>query len=317
MEFKTLGIDRNFLGIEPKFSNFQSSKIVVFPVSYEFTTTYGAGTRLGPQAILDASRYVEFYDEETERELYAELGIATLEPLVFKARKKKERDYEKALDCISDIVDKLLMEGKFVATLGGEHTISIALIRAHQEKYRLAHGGFSILHLDAHSDLRDQYEGTKYSHACFMARVCEFFNPKKIVQVGIRAQSREEAEFIRTKGIRAFYAHEIRDGKYTRILKHWEDLVVEKLEENVYVTFDVDCFDPSIMPATGTPEPNGLFWYEVMTLFRKLGRRKTIVGLDLVEFAPIKGLHHPNLTAAKVVYKLLNYAFNSRKGSSR
>ena len=313
MIFKTLGINENFLGIEPKFSNYKSSKVVILPVPYEHTTSYGVGTKLGPRAILNASHYVEFYDEETERELHMELGIATLRPLDFERRKMGARVHEKAIKLSYDVVRELLAGGKFVVTLGGEHTIAIAPIKAHDEKYGRDDGGFSILHLDAHSDLRQSYEGTKYSHACFMARVCEFIDPGKIVQVGIRAQCKEEAEFIREKGIHTFYAHEIREGKYRSMREDWGDFVIEKLAENVYVTFDVDCFDPSIMPATGTPEPNGLYWHEVTKLFRKLGQKKTIVGFDVVELAPIKGLHHADLTAAKLVYKLLNYAFQTRE----
>lgn len=314
MTFKTLGIDKNFLGIEPEFSSFASSKIVILPVPYEYTTSYGAGTKHGPHAILDASHYVEFYDEEMRRELHAELGIATVEPLNFETKKGRRRVHEEAFKLIYDVIDELLAEGKFVVTLGGEHTISTAPIKVHEEKYRNAIGGFSVLHLDAHSDLRQSYEGTKYSHACFMARVCEFLDPKKVVQVGIRAQCKEEAEFIRAKGIHTFYAHGIRDGRYSGLFKPWEDLVIERLGQYVYVTFDVDCFDPSVMPATGTPEPNGLFWDETMKLLQKLGQRKTVVGFDVVELSPIKGLHHADLTAAKLVYKLLNYVFQTKGG---
>jgi len=315
MTFKTLGTDKNFLGIEPRYSSFSSSKIVILPVPYECTTSYKAGTRLGPGAILEASHYVEFYDEEMNCELHAELGIATLEPLEFAGKKRGPLVYERALKLIYDLVRELIAERKFIATLGGEHTISIAPIRAHEEKYRDAEGGFSVLHFDAHSDLRQSYEGTRYSHASFMARVCEFLDPRKIVQVGIRALSKEEAEFIQASGIHAFYAYGIRDGKYSSLFsKSWEDHLTEKLSRNVYITFDVDCFDPSIMPATGTPEPNGLHWDEVMRLLRKVGEQKNIVGFDVVEFAPIKGLHHADLTAAKLVYKLLNYSFMLKRG---
>jgi agmatinase len=313
MIFKTLGIEKNFLGIEPEFSTFATSKIVILPAPFEYTTSYGTGAKHGPQAILDSSHYVEFYDEELERELHAELGIATLEPLQLVKRKRGTHPSESALEMIYTTVRQLLEQGKFVVTLGGEHTVSIAPIKAYAERYVEAVGGFSVLHFDAHSDLRESYEGTKFSHACFMARVCEFLSPMRIVQVGIRAQCKEEAQFIRSNGIRTFYAHGIRDGRYNRILTAWEDVVIEKLGENVYVTFDVDCLDPSIMPATGTPEPNGLLWGEVTALLRKLGRRKTIVGFDIVELAPIKGLHHANLTAAKLVYKLLNYSFQPKE----
>ncbi|MBI1805276.1 MAG: agmatinase [Ignavibacteria bacterium] len=296
--FKTLGIDSNFLGIEDTYSTFARSKVVILPVPYERTVSYGAGTKNGPKAILDASRYVEFYDEETGREIHKELGIATVKPLSF----AKKID-EEALDRIYETARSLLQEKKFIVMLGGEHTISQAGIAACAEKYK----DLSVLQIDAHSDLRMEYQGSKFSHASVMARVCEFIDAKKIVQVGIRAQCIEEAEFIRRSGITTLYAHQIRQGKYSKIVKEWDDYAIEKLSDRVYVTFDVDGLDPSIMPATGTPEPNGLFWHETMRFLRKLGRRKKIVACDVVELAPIKGLHHPDLTAAKLVSKMINY----------
>ncbi len=294
----TLDAHHNFLGIEKKFSSFDRSRIVIVPAPYEKTVSYGRGTERGPEAILKASHFVEFFDEETKREIYAEHGIATLTPLNL-AKKKVEA----ALQMVYDTVRDLLEQQKFVVTLGGEHTISSAIIAAFAKRYPT----LSVLQFDAHSDLRTVYEGNKYSHACVMARVCEYLDPKRIVQVGIRAQDKEEAEFIRDNGVRTFYAHQIR-GKYVGFLKYWMDEVVNTLTDTVYVTFDVDAFDPSIMPATGTPEPNGLSWYEVMECLRKVSRKKKIVGFDVVELAPIKGLSHPDMTAAKLVSKILNYA---------
>ena len=296
---ETLGINQNFLGIEKKYSSLENSRVVIVPAPYERSVTYGVGTKRGPQAILKASHYVEFYDEELDREIYRDVGIATLRPLDF----GKKSD-EKALKQVYETVRGLVDQGKFVVTLGGEHTISQASIAAYVE----IHPNISLLQIDAHSDLRDEYEGNKYSHASVMARVCEFFDPQKIVQVGIRAQCREEADAIKERGISTFYAHEIRQGKLTRVLKYWEDLVIEKLTDDVYITLDVDALDPSIMPATGTPEPNGLYWHEVVALFRKLGKRRKIVGFDVVELAPIEGFHHPDLATAKLVYKILNCA---------
>jgi agmatinase len=296
--FKTLGIGSNFLGIEEEHSSLERSRVVILPVPYERTVSYGGGTKLGPGAILDASHYVEFYDEETHREVHTELGITTLKPLEFGKKNDKA-----ALEMIYGATMSLLSQQKFVVTLGGEHTLSQAVIAAFAEKFN----DLSILHIDAHSDLRMEYQGNKFSHACIMARVCEFIDPQRIVQVGIRAQCIEEAEFIREKGITTLYAHEIREKKYSKILKQWDDFAIERLTGHVYVTFDVDGFDPSIMPATGTPEPNGLFWSETMSLLKKLSRQKVVVGCDVVEFAPIKGLHHPELTAAKLVSKMINY----------
>lgn len=297
--YKTLGIKSNFLAIEDRYSSFSNSKIVILPAPYEQTVSYGGGTKNGPQAILTASQYVELYDEETGREIYQQHGIATVAPLQFGKKKDTE-----ALQLIFDTVHDLLEKGKFVVTLGGEHTISSATVAAHAKKYP----NLSVLQFDAHSDLRNEYQGNKFSHACVMMRVCEFIDPKRVVQVGIRAQCKEEAEYIRDNGVNTFYAHEIRQGKYTKIFKYWDDIVVERLTDSVYITFDVDGFDPSIMPATGTPEPNGLYWDEVMRCIKKVGKAKRIVGFDVVELAPMKGLHHPDLTTAKLVSKILNYA---------
>lgn len=296
---KTLDGKSNFLGLEREHSTLESSKIVILPAPYEATTTYGTGTKNGPAAILKASHQVEYFDEETKREIYAEHGIATLAPGDFSKKKNAE-----AVQVLFDVVSGLLEQGKFVVTLGGEHTISAGLIAAYAKKYP----NLSVLQFDAHSDLRAEYEGNKYSHASVMARVCEFLDPKRLVQVGVRAQCKEEAEFIRDHEMSTFYAHDIRSGRHTRLLKYWDDAVVEALSDEVYVTFDLDCFDPSIMPATGTPEPNGLSWAEVTQCLRKLSQKKRLVGFDVVELAPIKGLHHADLTAAKLVSKILNYA---------
>lgn len=289
-----LGKKDNFLGLEKEVSSYESSKIAVLPVPYEHTVSYGGGTGKGPKAILDASRYVEFYDEELETELSKRVGITTLPPIAF----GKSAD-AKAMTKIYESVKKLLADDKFVAVLGGEHTVSQAPIKAYLEKYPK----MSVLHFDAHADLRQSYEGSIYSHASVMARVCEFMNPARLVQIGIRALSPEEAEFIRTSGVSTFYAHQIRENK------DWISAVLSKLSAQVYISFDVDAFDPPIMPSTGTPEPNGLFWTETMKLLRLVGEQKEIVGFDVVEFAPNKTVQHPDYTAAKLTYKLMNYAF--------
>jgi agmatinase len=299
MNLNILQTKDNFLGIEePEYCSLSNANVVILPVPYEHTVSYGAGTRNGPRALLDASRYIEFYDEETKREVYRELGIATLEPIAC-----DNRDAEDILENIYRTVAELIKLNKFVVMIGGEHTITQAAVAAYAERY----SDLSILHFDAHSDLRKEYQGSKYSHASVMARVCEFIDPHRLVQVGIRAQCIEEAEFIQNNGICTLYAHEIRSGKYTKLMKYWEDYPIERLTDHVYVTFDVDAFDPSIMPATGTPEPNGLQWPETVALLKKLGRRKKIVGCDIVELAPITGLHHADLTAAKLASKMINY----------
>ena len=288
-------IKNNFLAIEKEFSDYKNSKIVLLPVPFEDTTSYGKGTAEGPKAILDASHYVEFFDEELNRELCFEKGngICSLHPVEFKGKKGK-----KALDLIYENVKKHIDNKKFVVTLGGEHSISTAPIKAHYDSYK----NLSILHFDAHSDLREEYEGSKYSHASFAARVAEFTTD--ITQVGIRAQCKAEHDFIKEKKIKTFYAYEIRGGKHCF---DWIKKIVDSLKENVYITFDVDYFDPSIMPSTGTPEPNGFFWDETMKLLKMTGEKKNVVGFDVVELSPVKENHFPDFMTAKLIYKMLNY----------
>ncbi len=290
-----LSKSNNFLGIGSRYSSYPASEIVIVSAPLEKTVSYGKGTSGGPKAILKASHYVEFYDEETGRELCFDKGICTLNELNLSKFRIEE--------CLSKtyrLVKEILDDNKFVVTLGGEHTISYASVKAHLEKYPK----LSILQIDAHSDLRETYEGSKYSHACVMARVAE--HTKNITQVGIRAQAKEEADYIKKNKINTFFARDIRQNKFGR---DWKKKVLSKLNKNVYITFDVDGFDPSVIPATGTPEPGGLFWDETMDLLKLVGKEKNIVGFDVVELAPTK--HHvaSNFVAAKLVYKLLNYAF--------
>ncbi|MCK9281851.1 MAG: agmatinase [Melioribacteraceae bacterium] len=295
---KELGIKKNFLAIEDQYSNLKDSEIVILSAPFEKTVSYGKGTKNGPSEIIEASHYVEFFDEELNRELCFEKGIATLSPM-----KLDKLSSMKALSEIYKNVKKFVDMGKFVVTLGGEHSISSAPILAHIEKYE----NISILQFDAHSDLRESYEGSKFSHASVMARVAE--HTKDIVQVGIRAQCIEEADFIREHGIKTFYERGIRTGLYG---DYWMEEVVNSLKENVYITFDVDGLDPSIMPHTGTPEPGGLMWDETMNLLKRVGESKNIVGFDVVELAPDKKDTSSSFVAAKLVYKILNYAYSKK-----
>lgn len=290
---KYYGIKKNFLAIDEQYSNYENSKIAILPAPYEATTSYGKGTAKGPMAILDASHYVEFFDEEMNRELCFELGICSLKELDFKNKKGA-----KALNHIYKNVKKLIDDGKFVITLGGEHSISTAPIQAHYDSYP----NMSILHFDAHSDLREEYEGSKYSHASFAARVSEF--TKDITQVGIRAQCKDEYDFIKANGIKTFYAYEIRNGKYGY---DWDSKIIDSLKENVYITFDVDFLDPSIMSSTGTPEPQGFYWDETVKLLKKLSQKRKVVGFDVVELSPRKDFSFPDFLTAKLIYKMLNY----------
>lgn len=292
---KTLDIKNNFLAIEKEYSGYENSKIVIQSAPFEKTVSYGKGTGLGPKAILEASHYVEFYDEEFDRELCFEKGIAALKPMNL-----NKLSPEKALEKIYDSTKALLDDDKLVVTLGGEHTISSAPAKAYFEKFK----DLSILQIDAHSDFREEYEGTKYSHACVMKRIAEF--TLRIVQVGIRAQCIDESKFIKENNIKTFYSRGIREGEYGN---DWISSVLRNLSKNVYITFDVDGFDPSFLPSTGTPEPGGLFWDETISLIKKVGKKKNIVGFDVVELAPQTNDPSSSFTTAKLVYKMLNCAF--------
>src|SRR5438876_920275 len=294
--FESLAERENFLGLEEKYSSFANSKIVILPCPYERTTSYGKGTVQGPKAILKSSHYVEFFDEETRDEICFREGICAVKPLSF-----ENLSDEKALEIIYTNIKSLLEKKKFTVTLGGEHTISSAIIRAYFETYK----NLSILQFDAHSDLRNEYEGTKFSHACFAARVAEFMT--SITQIGIRALSKDEYDFIKKSKIDVFFAHRIRQSDFN---KQFIDIVIKTLKKNVYITFDVDFFDPSIMPSTGTPEPNGFYWDETMRLLRRVMKKRNLVGFDVVELAPKNEPVFPNYLAAKLVYKMLNYRFH-------
>ncbi|MCC6864599.1 MAG: agmatinase [Ignavibacteria bacterium] len=293
--YKTLPLKSNFLAIEKEFSSYDNSKIVILSVPYEKTTSYGRGTAKGPAAILRASHYVEFFDEETEKEVCFSHGIAAL-----RAMNLAKLSGRNVLDVIYNNVSEHIKNGKFVVTLGGEHSISTAPIKAHFDNYE----ELSILHFDAHSDLRSEYDGTKYSHASFAARVAEFTT--EITQVGIRAQCKEEFEFIKQKGINTFYAYQMRNEGFNSELI---EKIISTLKKNVYITFDVDYFDPSIMPATGTPEPNGFYWDETMRLLKEVCVNRNLVGFDVVELAPQEDYKFPDFMTAKLIYKILNYKF--------
>jgi agmatinase len=297
---KVLPTSRNFLALPKESSAYDISKIVILSAPYEKTVSYGGGTAKGPEAIIDASHYIEFLDDEFFRELCFEQGIATLPPLNFGKRIGKSM-----LDHLQQAVSEQIENDKFVVTLGGEHTIATAPVMAHYARY----SKMSVLHFDAHSDLRMMYSGTPYSHACFMARVADAgFPMKRVVQVGIRAQEKAEFEYAKELGVRTFYATKIRKGDHG---KDWQKSIIKALPTNeVYITFDVDYFDPAIMPSTGTPEPDGFQWNETMQIFRELNRAgKKIIGFDVVELSPDPKAKHATYLAAKLVYRMLNFAF--------
>ena len=292
---KILSQNLNFLGIDKKYSSYENSEIIIYSAPLENSVSYGSGTKNGPKEILKASQYVEFYDEEMNRELCFEKGIATLPIKYFENTNSK-----KVAERIEKEVSTIIADNKFVVVLGGEHTVTLGSILAHHQAYK----DLSILQFDAHSDLRESYKGSIYSHASVMYRVYEF--NKNIVQVGIRAQCKEEGDLIKKDKIKTFYARDIRQAESPKI---WHNDVLKSLSKNVYITFDIDGFDPSVVPATGTPEPGGLFWDETLNLIKLVGKNSNIVGFDLVELAPSKSHTASNFIAAKLVYKMLNYAY--------
>ncbi|MCX6007528.1 MAG: agmatinase [Chloroflexi bacterium] len=283
---------KNFAGLSAPFSNFEFAKVAVLPVPYDSTTEWHSGSRNGPKSIIEASYYLEWYDIELERESYS-MGIHTL-PELIPAYNSPETMAQRVYQATSS----LLQNSKFVVMLGGEHSISLGAIRAHVEKY----SNCSVLQLDAHTDLRDEYLGTKFGHACVMRRVGELC---PITQVGIRAISIEEKEYTASKGLRPFY-YQPND------LSLPVEKIIEALTENVYVSIDLDVFDPSIMSAVGTPEPGGILWHQALSLLSSLSKKRNIIGFDIVELCPDQGPAACSFLAAKLAYKLIGYSFAGR-----
>ena len=282
----------NFGGLFPEFSDFARSPIVVWPVPFERTTTYMAGTRKGPCAILEASRNMELYDEELGGEVYR-MGIHTLEEM-----ETQEGTIEQVMAAIRTTAASLLGEGKFFVMLGGEHSITSPAVSACARKYE----DLTVLQIDAHADLRESYQGNPYSHASAMRRVLEIC---PAVQVGIRSLSVEEAEDIPKLKTKIYWAKEIVE----RPTAVWAPRVAADLSEHVYLTIDIDGLDPSLVPATGTHEPGGFTWQQVTALIREVAARKKIVAMDLVELLPQPGHHASDFLAAKLIYKTLGYIF--------
>lgn len=279
----------NFGDLPQEYSNYKNSDIVILPVPFDKTSTWIKGADRGPRAIIEASKNLEFYDIETNSEVYKR-GIFTDKRITAKNPKEMiNKTYERVKDLLND--------KKFVIVLGGEHTVSIGTIKAHAEFFK----NIDILHLDAHSDMRDSYERKKFSHACVMSRVKEITG--NIVSVGIR--SMDSSELKNVDSHRILYAAEIYQSK------NWISRVVRKISKNVYITVDLDVFDPSIMPSVGTPEPGGLGWYQVINLLKSVSENKNIIGFDVVELCPSEN-KAPDFLAAKLVYRLLSLVFQLR-----
>lgn len=277
----------NYGGLPREFSGFATSPIVIVPVPYDGTSTWIKGADKGPAALLEASANMELYDIETDTEVYRK-GIYTSKEI------RENSSPENMSQAVYVKTINYLNENKFVVMIGGEHSVSIGTIKAHTEKFK----NLTVLQIDAHTDLRPEYEGSKYNHACVMSRVKEMC---PFVQVGIRSMDSEEKNYVNPDNI--FYARDIVTND------HWMESAIEKLSKNVYLTFDLDGLDPSIMPSTGTPEPGGLLWYPTLKFLRKVIEQRNLVGFDVVELCPVENQKSSDFLAAKLVYKILSYKF--------
>ena len=282
---------KGFLGYEAKQKI--KNKVVVVPFGLEKTVSYGKGTKNGPKEIIKASHQVELFDEELDKEPYKEIGIKTLKPFPIKNK------INSALDQLSKINEKILLKNKFPIIFGGEHSITPGSIRPFVKKYNK----IILLHFDAHADLRESYNGEKFSHASAIRR-CLDYNNVKVVSFGIRNLSQGEMKYYKDNKNRI-------EIFWSKDKKRWDLNELKKFfnGKNVYITFDVDGFDSSIMPATGTPEPGGLFWDDVLPIIKKVCQMGNIVGADINELAPIKNFNSYNFLVAKLAYKILSYTF--------
>ncbi len=273
------------------------NKVVVVPFGLEKTVSYGGGTKNAPKEIIKASHQVELYDEELGKEPYKDFGIKTLKPFTIKKKIKQ------ALDQLAEINKKIILLNKFPVILGGEHSITVGSIKPFVRKYN----ELTLLHIDAHADLRESYNGEKYSHASAIRRCLDFKNVK-VVSFGIRNLSKSEMIFYEKNKdrVKIFWGKDKKNWK----LKKLKSLFKNK---DVYITFDVDGFDSSIMPATGTPEPGGLLWEDVLQIIKKVCEVSNIVGMDINELAPIKNFNSYNFLVAKLTYKILSYIFKFKK----
>lgn len=286
-------------------ATYDNAKVVILPIPYEATTTYRRGCEHGPDAILDASQQVEYYDEELDRELW-EVGIYT-EEAIADTRNGQKVSAEEMLRVTQATVYKLASDGKFVISLGGEHSITTGIVEA----YRQANPGeaFTVVQVDAHGDLRHEYEGSIHNHACVMRRIVDMGLPT--VQVGIRSICKEEADLIKEKQLPVFRAREI------VAQPDWIDRAVASIKtEKVFITIDLDGIDPTLIPGVGTPEPGGLNWYSLLTFIQRIFAAHHVIGCDVMELAPITDSVVSEFTAAKLVYKLMGYQAIAQDWSS-
>lgn len=279
---------RTFASIEEKYAAFDRAKILLQSIPYDGTSTWGKGADRGFEAFLEAAANMELYDIETASEVYRQ-GIHLLEEI------SESSSPEAVYQTVLQKTRQLLKSGKFLTFFGGEHAISIGIMEAFREVFP----DLTVLQLDAHADLRESYLGSPYNHACALHEVSKH---SRLIQVGIRSMDESEKALIDPE--HCFFAHEIQGES------SWMERSIDLMTERVYLTLDLDVLDPSIMPSTGTPEPGGLEWYPMLEYLKKVFRKKTVVGFDLVEFAPVQGLKAPDFLVAKLYYKLLSYKFS-------
>ncbi|MBD1150239.1 agmatinase [Pelagibacterales bacterium SAG-MED29] len=286
---------KGFLGYDARQKT--NHKVVVVPFGLEKTVSYGGGTKNGPKEIIKASHQVELFDEELNKEPYKEIGIKTLKPFLIK------KEIKSALNQLTKINEKILSNNKFPIVLGGEHSLTVGSIKPFVKKY----DEITLLHFDAHADLRESYNGEKYSHASAIKRCLDFKNVK-VISFGIRNLSLSEMNFYKKNQdrIEIFWSKDKKNWDLSRLKTIFK-------EKNVYITFDVDGFDASIMPATGTPEPGGLLWEEVLPIIKSVCQISNIVGVDINELAPIKNFDSYNFLVAKLAYKILSYIFEFKR----
>lgn len=282
---------KRFAGIDNKYTLFKDASVLLQSIPYDGTSTWGKGADKGFRVFLEAAENMELYDIETDSEVYKQ-GIHILSEI------KEKSSPGKVYETVRKKTLELLKEKKFLTFFGGEHSVSIGIIDAFSSCYK----NLTVLQLDAHADLRDNYLNSEYSHACALHKASKTTN---LIQVGIRSMDNSEKQFLKTK--KCFFAEDIFDN-----IK-WIERAVKLMTDDVYITIDLDAFDPSIMPSTGTPEPGGMKWYETLSFLRRVFAEKNVVGFDIVEFAPIPELHHPDFLVAKLYYKLLSYKFENEK----
>lgn len=281
----------NFGGIEDRFAQFESAKVLLQSIPYDGTSTWGKGADKAFPAFLDAAENMELYDIETNSEVYKQ-GVFIVDAVTEKSSP------EAMFQAVYQQSKKLLKTGKFLTSFGGEHSVSIGIIKAFYEKYP----DITILQLDAHSDLRPEYDGTPYNHACAVHDASKHAN---LVQVGIRSMDTVELPFLNKK--KCFFAEDMFHNN------DWVEKSLALMGDQVYITIDLDVFDPSIMPATGTPEPGGMNWNTMIGYLKKVFAQKNVLGFDIVELAPIDGFKAPNFLVAKLYYKLLSYKFELKE----